>query len=746
MADPAMDMRLFQNRFDTFGAEAHPSKKRRSSSGAAVAKSWPHATPTPKDVRAYTHAGGIEVANVLFFQLASAGFYYNPSSKTEDNVNCFHCHVKLDGWEADDIPLLEHLSHSPDCAWAISTSVALDNEDRDPLSETLLSARVSTFGNAWPYEKKRGWKCKTKKLAEAGWCMDPSMAGEDGTTCFYCNLSLDGWEPKDDPIEEHRKRQPDCKFFALIERYAGARPKKSRARTSTASKASRLSIQSTFSEAPSLMSLGDAGVDLEGDTSIGTVTSTTSTAKGRKAAVPKKGGRGKKKAAQQSTQDETENATVLEDSLAIGHSTFHDAQEQPAEIVQAEPAKKATRGKGRPKKTTQKLDEVAELVMESQADIAMVEEEKPAPKAKRGKKRASDGQEKVEAVVLDAVAAPEEEVPVKGKKAKATKGKKAKAAVVEPLQESQVMSLDESVQETKDDPIKPKRGRKPKATKATKKPEPQPEPTPEPVVEMEEEDESANFVIHAEDDSEANYVVHDGSEANVVIHADQDESEANFVVHEQTPEPEEFEPSPTPQRAPVAKTATPKALVISTASTPHSARSHNSSDAENHPPSSNARSSRTALGTKLGPMIVLPAATSPPLVAAQAEFESPVRTVRIPLAEQTPNRSPTRMSPQKLGMLKSATPWTATDVETIFFPSVDLDGQENGGSGVAKKLADMGGQLTSPEKKMTVEQWVRFQALKGEERLKEECERMVWLFEREGTRALGVLGDLEVRQ
>lgn len=114
-------------------------------------------------------------------------------------MNCFHCHVKLDGWEIDDVPIREHLAHSPDCAWAVCTSVTLGNEDRDPLSEKLLSARLATFGTSWPYEKKRGWKCKSKKLAEAGWCMDPSMAGEDGTTCFYCNLSLDGWEPKDDP-------------------------------------------------------------------------------------------------------------------------------------------------------------------------------------------------------------------------------------------------------------------------------------------------------------------------------------------------------------------------------------------------------------------------------------------------------------------------------------------------------------------------------------------------------------------
>lgn len=51
--------------------------------------------------------------------------------------------------------------------------------------------------------------------------------------------------------------------------------------------------------------------------------------------------------------------------------------------------------------------------------------------------------------------------------------------------------------------------------------------------------------------------------------------------------------------------------------------------------------------------------------------------------------------------------------------------------------------LTSPEKKMTVEQWIRFNADKGEERLKAECERMVGIFETNGVRALRALEGIE---
>ena len=54
------------------------------------------------------------------------------------------------------------------------------------------------------------------------------------------------------------------------------------------------------------------------------------------------------------------------------------------------------------------------------------------------------------------------------------------------------------------------------------------------------------------------------------------------------------------------------------------------------------------------------------------------------------------------------------------------------------------GALASPEKGMSVEEWVRFQAAKGEEELRRKCESMVGVFEREGLRALGVLEGIHV--
>lgn len=50
-------------------------------------------------------------------------------------------------------------------------------------------------------------------MAEAGWHYSPTKDSDDFASCAYCELSLDGWEPTDDPMEEHRRRSPECAFF-----------------------------------------------------------------------------------------------------------------------------------------------------------------------------------------------------------------------------------------------------------------------------------------------------------------------------------------------------------------------------------------------------------------------------------------------------------------------------------------------------------------------------------------------------
>ena len=104
--------------------------------------------------------------------------------------------------------------------------------------------------------------------------------------------------------------------------------------------------------------------------------------------------------------------------------------------------------------------------------------------------------------------------------------------------------------------------------------------------------------------------------------------------------------------------------------------------------------------------------------------------------------------------LKSSFPWRPIDLEMVFQVSADSkDGKWFGPAGLDKENLDLTGPgmkvvqtlLTSPEKKMTVEEWINFNAQKGEEKLKIECERLVSQFESNGVRALKALEGIETQ-
>ncbi|KIW24101.1 uncharacterized protein PV07_09835 [Cladophialophora immunda] len=259
-----MEYATYESRLATFEP---PSK--RSKLG------WPHKTPTPEE-------------------LARAGFYYKPSSASNDNTICYLCERQLDGWEPDDDPAGEHLKHSGDCGWAILMSTGQDAQRdistmEDPTGQLFADARRATFAVGWPHESKRGWRCKVEKMVEAGWHFAPIPESEDYVSCAFCKLSLDGWEPKDDPFDEHYRRSPGCPFFHFAGTTAPAkRPKAKKGRTSRASRSSkastRLSTQSntqdltTLSEAPSNANDLIPELDDSIDTSTMSVMSVMSTA------------------------------------------------------------------------------------------------------------------------------------------------------------------------------------------------------------------------------------------------------------------------------------------------------------------------------------------------------------------------------------------------------------------------------------------------------------------------------------
>lgn len=136
--------------------------------------------------------------------------------------------------------------------------------------------------------------------------------------------------------------------------------------------------------------------------------------------------------------------------------------------------------------------------------------------------------------------------------------------------------------------------------------------------------------------------------------------------------------------------------------------SDQSSDAENQPPSS--WTSQSQLPASKANLVRSPGA-------------------RIPLAAITPTRSPSK---GVLSHLQTSLAWTAIDVENILYDTPA--GNQN------RSLASNGQHaIGSPEKKLSVEEWINFNAERGEERLRNECERIVSKFEGEGMRALQTL-------
>jgi hypothetical protein len=73
------------------------------------------------------------------------------------------------------------------------------------------------------------------------------------------------------------------------------------------------------------------------------------------------------------------------------------------------------------------------------------------------------------------------------------------------------------------------------------------------------------------------------------------------------------------------------------------------------------------------------------------------------------------------------------DVELIF--------QQTPGAGTSAQLFDVQRleQLSLKEQDMTVQQWIEYIAEVAEQDLRQESERVVGLFEKEGSRAMGVL-------
>ncbi|NWY51285.1 BIRC5 protein, partial [Chionis minor] len=53
------------------------------------------------------------------------------------------------------------------------------------------------------------------QMAAAGFLHCPSENGPDVAQCFFCLKELEGWEPDDDPLKEHKKHSAGCGLLSL---------------------------------------------------------------------------------------------------------------------------------------------------------------------------------------------------------------------------------------------------------------------------------------------------------------------------------------------------------------------------------------------------------------------------------------------------------------------------------------------------------------------------------------------------
>ncbi|ORY64835.1 uncharacterized protein BCR38DRAFT_408599 [Pseudomassariella vexata] len=782
---------------------AQPVRRRSNAKGRAPkALTWPHRRLDPAS-------------------LAQAGFYFDPEPEFTDNVVCFLCHKRVGGWDEGDNPIEEHLRLSPHCGWAIVAAIEAgvgDYNMDDPSHPDMMEARKATFTGRWPHEGKKGWKCKIKQMVDAGWKHTPTIDSEDMATCTYCQLALDGWEPKDQPMHEHYKRSPECPFFILINQYQqGPAKKTGRAKGARASKASRVSAQSVATLASDVTSFLEHPADHED--SVMTTTSVM-TAGGTKRGRPKKATAAKGKKTRGKKDEPIE---VLEDP--------------PEEEITPPPPPKPTRGR---KRTSEAVD-----------DSVLTNAEAPAPKKRAGRTRGSAAVVELSILepqhedIVDAVPAPPAKVSRKKgrvsnnrarkasiasttsvasfrsadehamdddeidrqlladldrplsddgmlaadsdserKKGPAAKGKGKKAAVKKSTASQDAeLSRDHAMfdpspvdvddadisaelkdlrihmeVEKTDKLVVPKKGRKAattrKVSKQTKKgkaaAQPEPEPEPERVTAVEKraadssEDELSmmsnatvikkSMAAAAPASKKRGRPKKTSTQSQAVEEDRQPETlpkaprmDSAETVEESTTPPPPAEESTTPP-PPVVESTTPPPPSDEQEphlpSTPQAAtspapaarpavispsRSPQSSDAENQPPSS--RPSNAANSSQLAP--------------------APVEIASTPIRS-----SPIKRNVNIISGLQSSQPWSAVDLDVVF----DHLSKENvipDGSALEKGL-----QLTSPEKKMTVEEWIYHNAGLAEARLKGECEAMVSKFESEGGRAMSVLEGL----
>uniref|UniRef100_A0A8C8DMD5 E3 ubiquitin-protein ligase XIAP n=1 Tax=Oryzias sinensis TaxID=183150 RepID=A0A8C8DMD5_9TELE len=169
-------------------------------------------------------------------QLAEAGFIFTGVS---DRVRCFSCQKTVENWSQEDEPVDRHLQVSPSCTFLRCTHYSrFKSNPHMPLSNGGIhdgtegyidyQLRTRAIVDETPYPRNRNMKSEEARLETfSSWPRsapvrpgDLAQAGlfylgkEDKVECFSCGGKLSGWEPGDNPWNEHEKHFSNC-FYIL---------------------------------------------------------------------------------------------------------------------------------------------------------------------------------------------------------------------------------------------------------------------------------------------------------------------------------------------------------------------------------------------------------------------------------------------------------------------------------------------------------------------------------------------------
>ncbi|XP_059202015.1 E3 ubiquitin-protein ligase XIAP [Centropristis striata] len=212
--NPIHDTRLTNG--STYNEEAEDMEYRLRTGEVVDESTYPMAPHMKsEEARLQTFSSWPSTAPVRPRDLAQAGLYYLGES---DRVQCFCCGGMLGGWEAGDTGWGEHTKHFPYCFFILGHDVGNVPFQGGTEEEGFGSRQHANtpYVHMGSLEERLGsfagvqHQIDHERLARAGFY---SSGQGDRVVCFRCGGGLKGWQPEEDPWEEHAKHYPGCSFL-----------------------------------------------------------------------------------------------------------------------------------------------------------------------------------------------------------------------------------------------------------------------------------------------------------------------------------------------------------------------------------------------------------------------------------------------------------------------------------------------------------------------------------------------------